>query len=419
MNKAELKEVIISQQKRKQNADLIERDVFHNIISHFKDPFIIVISGIRRSGKSTLLYQIKEKHPGYYLNFDDERLVHFSVEDFQTLYELFIELYGEKDIFYFDEIQNIKGWERFVRRLHDEKRKVFVTGSNASMLSKELGTHLTGRYLEINLYPFSFKEFLKLKKHPLKPNDIYVTVSKIALKKYFDEYLVNGGLPEFLITQNKDYLMILYDNILYRDIMARYQITNEKTLKELIYLIASNISKEISFNSIKNILKVGSATTIKEYFDYFENSFLIFLVNKFDYSLKKQIYLGKKVYLIDTGLAVNLGFRMSKDMGRLLENLVFIDLKRQKKETYFDTGKNECDFIIKEGTKIKEAIQVCYELNETNKEREINGLLEAMNKFNLKEGLILTHDQSEEIVITKKKIIVVPVFRWLIESGDR
>ncbi len=330
------------------------------------------------------------------------------------MYESFIELLGEKNIFYFDEIQNIDGWERFVRRLHDEKKKVFVTGSNASMLSRELGTRLTGRYLEINLYPFSFLEFLKFKNLKINENDFYLTESKIKLKKHFEEYLTNGGLPEYLKTQNRDYLKLLYDNILYRDVMVRNKLTNEKPLKELVYVVANNISEEISFNSLKKALNLGSSTTVKEYFDYFENSFLIFIVPKFDYSLKKQIYSGKKVYIIDTGLAVSLGFRTSKDLGRLLENLVFIELKRRKKEVYYYSDKKECDFVIKEGLKIIEAIQVCYELNSENREREINGLLEAMNKFKLKKGIILTHDQSEEIIDDDKIIKAVPVFRWLI-----
>lgn len=415
MNKTELKEIVLNQQKSKYEDNLIDRDIFVKIESYVKNPFVIVISGIRRAGKSTLLHQIRQKYDGYYLNFDDERLVNLKLEDFQVLEELFIELFGKKDIFYFDEIQNIKGWERFVRRLHDERKKVFVTGSNASMLSKELGTHLTGRYLEINLYPFSFNEFLRFKNIKVNSKDFYLIEPKVKLKGYFDEYLITGGFPEYLITQNADYLRILYDNILYRDIMARYGLTNEKTLKELVYLVAGNVSKEISFNSIKKSLQIGSSTTIKEYFNYFENSFLMFLVNKFDYSLKKQIYLNKKVYLIDTGLAVNLGFRISKDIGRILENLVFIELKKRKKEIYYYSDKKECDFIIKEGTKITEVIQVCHEFSEENKEREIAGLLEAMNKFRLKQGMILTNEQTEEISIGSKKITVKPVFRWLLE----
>lgn len=419
MNKTELKEIILDQNKQKPEQNLIERDIFNLIESYIKNPFIIVISGIRRSGKSTLLSQIKAKYPGYYLNFDDERLIHFKLEDFQLLYETFIEIYGDKNLFYFDEIQNVKGWERFVRRLHDERKKVFVSGSNASMLSRELGTHLTGRHLEINIFPFSFKEFLKFKNFKLDKDSIYLTKSRAMLKKYFDEYLLNGGFPEYLKEQNKDYLKILYENIIYRDIIVRYNLAGEKSLKDLVYLAITNISKEISFNSIKKLLGLGSSTTVKEYFDYLENSFLTFLVPRFDYSLKKQIYLNKKVYLIDTALAMYLGFRFSEDYGRLLENVVFIELKRRKKEIYYYADKNECDFVLRQGIKITEAVQVCYELNEEDKEREINGLLEALEKFKLKEGLILTYDQEDELTLKNKKIKIMPIWKWLLEKNEK
>lgn len=415
MNKTELKEIIVDQNKEFERDHIIVRDVFKNIDKIVKTPFVIIISGIRRSGKSTLLSQIMKKYSGYYLNFDDDRLIKFKLDDFQPLYEIFIELYGKKDFFYFDEIQNIIGWERFVRRLHDEQKKVFVTGSNASMLSRELGTHLTGRYLEINLFPFSFVEFLDLKGFKVGKDDLYLPEKKAKIRKYFEDYLINGGLPEYLKTGNKEYLKTLYENILYRDIIVRYNLSNEKALKELVYLATNSISKEISFNSIKNQLGFGSSTTVKEYFNFLENSFLLFLLPKFEYSLKKQIYANKKVYIIDNALAAYLGYRSSKDIGRLLENLVFIELRRRKNELYYHYGKNECDFVVKDLNKIKESIQVCYELNDENKDREINGLIEAMDKFKLKEGLILTADDEDEIKIGKKKIIVKPVWKWLLQ----
>jgi uncharacterized protein len=395
---------------------LIERESFSKLEEYRKNKFVIIISGIRRSGKSTLLNQIKSKSPGYYLNFDDDRLVNFKVEDFQLLYETFIELYGENGIFYFDEIQNISEWERFVRRLNDEGKKVFVTGSNASLLSRELGTRLTGRNLSLTIYPFSFKEFLSFKKFELGKNYFHITEKKAKIKKLFEEYLFNGGFPEYLLYNNPEYLKSLYENIVYRDILVRYKLTNEKPLKELVYLSINNISKEISFNSIKKTLGLGSSTTVKEYFDYLENSFLIFLVPKFDYSLKRQIFSNKKVYCIDNALAKYLGFRMSNDYGRLLENLVFIELKRRDKEIYYFSEKNECDFVIRNKTRISEAIQVCYDMTEENREREIKGLMEAMGKFSLKEGLILTEDKEEEFSIENKKIKILPVWKWMLEE---
>ena len=417
MNRTELREIIIDQNSRQEQENLVDREIFSKVESYIKNDFVIIISGIRRCGKSTLLFQVRKKHPGYYLNFDDERLINFKIEDFKILEELFIELYGEKNIFYFDEIQNIPMWERFVRRMHDEKKKVFITGSNASMLSKELGTHLTGRHLMLQMFPFSFKEFLYLKKFEIDKKSVFLTASRAKIKKNFAEYFINGGFPEYLKETNVDYLKTLYESILYRDILVRYKISNEKNLKELVYLAINNISKEISFNSIKKVIGLGSSTTVKDYFDYLENSFLIFLIPRFDYSIRKQMYYNKKVYCVDNGLAKYLGFRVTPDNGKLLENIAFIELKRRGEEIYYYLDKKECDFVIKDGPKIMRVIQCCYELTRENKEREIMGLTEAMDKFKLKEGLILTYDQEEEITLKKnKKIIIKPVWRWLLEK---
>ena len=417
MNRTELKEIILDQNSRQEQENLVDREIFSKVESYIKNDFVIIISGIRRCGKSTLLAQIRKKHSGYYLNFDDERLINFKVEDFKILEELFIELYGEKKMFYFDEIQNIPMWEMFVRRLHDERKKVFITGSNASILSRELGTHLTGRHLMLQMFPFSFKEFLYLKKFELNKNSVYITVSRAKIKKNFADYFISGGFPEYLKELNTDYLKTLYENIVYRDILVRYKIPNEKNLKELVYLAINNISKEISFNSLKKILGLGSSTTVKNYFDYLENSFLIFLVSKFDYSLRKQMYYNKKVYCIDNGLAKCLGFRVTPDNGKLLENIAFIELKRKGKEIYYYSDKKECDFVIKDRTKLTQVIQCCYELTRDNKEREIEGLTEAMDKFKLKAGLILTYDQEEEMKLKgNRKIVIKPVWKWLLEK---
>ena len=418
MNRTELKEVIVDQYNRQEQENLIDREIFFKVESYIKNDFVIIISGIRRCGKSTLLSQIRKKYSGYYLNFDDERLINFKIEDFKVLEELFIELYGEKKIFYFDEIQNIPMWERFVRRLHDERKKVFITGSNASMLSKELGTHLTGRYLMLQMFPFSFKEFLHLKKIELNEKSVFLTASRAKIKKNFADYFISGGFPEYLKELNTDYLKTLYENIIYRDILVRYKISDEKRLKELVNLAINNISKEISFNSIKKTLSLGSSTTVKDYFDYLENSFILFLVPKFDYSLRKQMYYNKKVYCIDNGLAKYIGFRVTPDSGKLLENIVFLELKRKGKEIYYYADQKECDFVIKDGSKIIQVIQCCYELTRENKEREIIGLTKAMDKFKLKEGFILTYDQEEEMSLKGKKVIVKPVWKWLLEKTE-
>jgi len=417
MDRENLKQILIEQHRTKNLTHLIPRELLTTIKGFQKTPFIIIISGIRRSGKSTLLHQMKTDflHESYYVNFDDERFLNFTVEDFQALHETLIELFGNKNTFLFDEIQNIPGWERFVRRLQDTGKKIIVTGSNASMLSRELGTHLTGRNIPFSLYPFSFNEYLLFKNHAPKSRTTLTTEQKSMLKKLFNDYLQKGGFPEYLQTEKEEYLKAVYENILYRDIITRYNLSNEKTIKEVVSYAVSNIGKEISFNNLRKLTGLTSATTIREYFEYLENSYLTFLIPRYSPSLKKQIYSNKKVYFIDTAMAKILGFRTSDDLERMLENIVFLHLKQNNKEIYFHKEKYECDFVIKKGNTIVEALQVTSNLQE-NKDRELNGLLEALQTYKLKQGLILTTDQEGEIIENKKKIILKPVWKWLLET---
>ncbi len=414
MDEELIKEVLLEQNSYTQEK-IIERELLIKLKEFSKTPFVIIVSGIRRCGKSTLLKNNRDKSNSYYVNFDDDRFFHFQITDFQKMLELLQELYGEKNIFYFDEIQNIVGWERFVRRLRDTNKKVYISGSNAEMLSRELGTHLTGRYIQLDLFPFSFKEFLKFKNEKFDLNKL-TSAKKIKLKRLFNEYLKLGGFPEYLKNKKQEYLRDLYQSILYKDIITRYKIT-EKALKEVTFFVTSNIGKEISFNQLKKLTGFSSATTIKEYFEYLKNSYLVFLINRYDSSLKKQIYSNKKAYFIDVALANIIGFRTSKDKGRLIENIVFLQLKRKNKEIYFHKNKKECDFLIKKGIKIIQAIQVTQTLqNEETKKREIEGLLEALKKYKLKEGMLLIENNDEKkLKIEGKKIIIKPVWKWLLE----
>jgi len=413
MDRELLKDVLLAQAK-KTKEEIIQRTLFSKIKEFSNTPFIIIISGVRRCGKSTVLQEICSGD-SYCVNFDDDRLVSFTVDDFQMLYDLLIELFGEKNIFIFDEIQNIIGWERFVRRLHDQKKKVYLSGSNASMLSKELGTHLTGRNISLKLFPFSFAEYLSFKNISKKTKNM-ISSEKSMLKKAYNTYILDGGFPEYLKTKKEEYLKSLYENIIYRDIITRYKLSSEKPIKETVYYVASNIGKEISFNNLKNLTGLTSATTIKEYLEYLENSYFAFLVPKYSTSLKNQIYSPKKVYFIDTCLARILGFRSTDDTGRMMENIVFLSLKRKDEGIYFHKNKKECDFIIRRNGKISQAIQVTVSLKESNKNREIEGLLEALSTYRLKEGIIITEDQSEEITIEGKKIIIIPIWKWLLEN---
>lgn len=413
MDKESLKRIIFDQH----NIQFKPTDIKRFSELH-EDNQVVVLSGVRRCGKSTFLLELRQKlkESDYYLNFDDDRLVNFTIYDFQLLYETFIELYGEQKTFYFDEIQNIKGWERFVRRLHDYGNKIYITGSNASMLSRELGTHLTGRYYQNELFPFSFKEFLQIRKHKYNKQIIYKTKGKSELKAMFNEYFLKGGFPEYLQSGNKQYLTSLYENILYRDVMVRNGLTNEKELLELVHFIASNISKLISYNSLTKVIGVKNATTVKNYLSYLQNTYLLFLINKYDVSVKKQIQNPKKVYFIDVGLVRELGFYYNEDNGRLLENIVFIELKRRAKEIYYHNRKKECDFVIKEKNKIVEAIQVSWSIyNDETRKREIEGLIDALKTYNLNKGLILTESDEEQLVVENYNIEIKPVWKWLLQ----
>lgn len=419
MDRQKLKTLLKEQNDQiKDVRELVKREMLDEIKEKRSD-LIVIVSGLRRAGKSTLVNEIRKDHlhESYFVNFDDERLFDFTIADFQLMQELLTELYGEKNIYFFDEIQNIQGWERFVRRLHDNGKKVYVTGSNASMLSREMGTHLTGRHLSYSLYPYSFKEFLYFKKYELPTPEVLTTTEKSTIKRHFNEYIDVGGIPEFVKNRDELYVKTLYENILYRDIITRYNLKDEKALKTTVFFAASNIAKEISYNSIRKLTGLSSATTIKEYFEYLENSYLAYLLPRFSTSLKVQVYSNKKVYFTDTTIARILGFRTSEDYGRILENTVFMELKRESKEVYYHKENKECDFVIRDGYNITEAIQVTQSLENTDtRKRELDGMLDAMKAYKLKEGLILTDDIEDEIEIEGKKIFVKPIWKWLLQK---
>ena len=417
MQKNRLKQVLLEQSEFSTKTSVV-REELKTFKSKLDNPFVVIVTGIRRSGKSTLLNQLRQNtKDNYYINFDDERLFDFKIEDFETLYEVFIELFGKQDRFYFDEIQNILGWERFVRRLTDSGKKVLITGSNANLLSKELGTHLTGRYIQIELFPFSFFEFLSLKKLKLHKNDVFLRAKRVEIKKYFNQYLEQGGFPQYLKTQESDYLKLLHENILYRDILVRYGIRQEKSLKQIVHFLTSNISKEFSYNSLKTISMLKNTTTIGDYIFYLENAYFLFTLNRFDYSLKKQLVNPKKIYSIDTGLANQISFRFSEDRGKQLENIVFLQLKRENKKLYYHRAKKECDFLIKKRDRIVGAIQVCLSLDDIEtKKREVDGIIDACKTYSLTEGLILTEDEEFNLIQQGITIKVIPIWKWLLRD---
>jgi len=390
---------------------------------------IITIIGSRRAGKTYFMYQLMEKisrkvgkESILYINFEDERL-DFNRENLKEIIEAYYELYPEKkDIYlFFDEIQNIEGWEKFVRRIYDTvTKKIFITGSSSKLLSKEIATSLRGRTLTYQLFPLSFTEYLFFKN--IDYEDVYSTKNKVQIKKGFENYLKIGGFPEVIDYTDevwKKTLQSYFEVMIYRDIIERYDIKKTKILKAFIKINISYISKIVSVNKYYKQLRSRnykiSNNRLYDFLDYMNDSFLILTLTKYSESILKQQLAYDKIYGIDSGLVNAVSFKFSEDYGRIIENVVFIELKRRNEEIYYYKNKYECDFLIKKTHKITQAIQVTKELNEDNKRRELNGLIETMKKFKLKKGLILTQDYEGKIKEKGKVIYIKPIWKWLLK----
>jgi len=432
MEREKLKELLIDHKRRfLSQGDFIRREVQEEIEHYISQKEIIVITGVRRSGKSTLMRLVcndiltKMEVPEtniLYLNFEDERFVSFTVSDFEPLYECFLELEnprGRKYLF-LDEIQNIAGWERWLNRLYElEEVKVFVTGSNATMLSSEISTALTGRNRQIVTWPFCFKEFLALKGLEIQARDIYDKEKRVEIKRFFEEYIVLGGFPEVLKMGDLTLLAQYFQDILYRDVIVRYGIKNIKGIKELTLYLAANPATVQSYKNMSKIIGVHSVNTVKSYIEALHSVYLFFFTDLFDYSVKRQIYNPSKVYGIDMAMMDAVSFKFSRNLGRLLENLVFLELKRRKKDIYYwrSPRGREVDFITRKGTRIEEAIQVCLSLaDENTKQREVLGLMEAKEILKPDRLILITREEEETLGDGYEGITVTPLWKWLLRE---
>ncbi|MFH1585214.1 MAG: ATP-binding protein [archaeon] len=415
-----IKDILILQKReleRKLKEMYIERNVDSKKIDN---PLIKVIIGPRRSGKSFfLIHFLKNKNVGY-VNFDDGRII--EIEDYDKIVSSVKTVYGDPKYLILDEIQNLPKWELFANRLQRQDYNLFITGSNSKLLSKELATHLTGRHFLINMYPFSFKEFLDIEKKELTLNEI---------KEGLDKYLVNGGFPEPIIKgiDNKEYLSTLFSSVIYKDIVKRYNIRHSQKIEDLAMYLLSNIASEYSYNSLKNMVKIQSVHTIEKYLGYLEESFIFFSLRRFSYKIKEQLSSNKKIYCIDNGFVSSKAFTASPNYGRLYENLVAIKLKKQELENkinfYYwkNPQQEEVDFVIKKGTKVVELIQVCYDLkNLKTREREERVLLKAGKDLKCKNLVIITKDLGDETEKEwfgiKGKIKYIPLWKWLLEKDN-
>ena len=403
IRKEVLKEIIESQRDWIQRLDSgIQREILENI--RLSPTKAVVISGIRRCGKSTLLKQIMEQQKEfYYLNLEDPRLEGFESKDFTKVQEIFEETYGQSGVYFFDEIQNIPNWETFIRYLIDRKKKIALTGSNASLLSRELGSKLTGRHKRVELYPLSYREFLDM-------------TGKNPSEDTYKEYLHTGGFPEYIKEKDETDLNELLKDVIMRDIATRHSIRNTTILEKIALYLLSHTGNEYSYNSLKHMFHMKAVQSVIDYISYFEDSYLIFTIPRFSYSYKKQQVNPKKAFSIDNGLSKVNTIAFSKDTGKMLENDVFTELRRHNETIFYFQENGECDFLIKEKEKITQAIQVCTRLNEENQDREINGLFEALEMFKLKTGLLLTLDEEDQFERDGKIVLVRPVWKWLAQS---
>jgi len=419
MDKKNIERIVLDQSDDLKRMELgLTRDKLLEIDTQINSKINIVITGVRRCGKSTLLLQIMNKYyknKFYYLRFADERLSDIQIEDYQKIYEVFLANFNKSNIFFFDEIQGKPKWDQFVNRLYETGNKFYITGSNSELLSKEISTYLTGRHLDVELYPFSFKEYLNFKKIDV---DYKHTKNLIKIEKEFENYLKIGGFPQVVVENNPSLLEEIYEDIINKDVLLRYNINDVSVLKKTATFLMANISKEFSYNSIKNLFNSGNSNTIRNYIYYLSNAYLLFELNKYDYSLKKQENYSKKIYCIDTGLINKIAFSFSENIGRLYENTLFIELKRRGKSIYFwkDKSDYEVDFLIVDKNKVTSLIQVAYDLsNPKTKEREVKALLLGLNEFKLKEGIIITKDLDKEEKIDNKIIKYISIWKWLLE----
>lgn len=417
MDQELIKQIIGENQEFVQNVKLLQRPF------KFEDNGNYVFLGIRRAGKSYLMFQrihelmkrgvdIEEI---LYLNFEDERFIGLKSEDLDEIKRVYEETFSSRPIFFLDEIQIVPGWEKFVRRLADKSYRVFVTGSNAKMLSSEIATTLGGRFLIQNVYPFSFREFLKFEGFELKSNWLYTPGTRNGVVRSFDTYFYNGGFPELLSFEDKrSWLSGLYQKIFFGDLVARYSLRNSDSMRLLVKKLAESVMQPSSYNRLKNIVSSAGESvgvrTIIDYVGYLQETWLIFSLENYAARFAER-ESNRKYYFIDNGILNLFIFRPET---LLLENLVAITLHRQFGEkVYFYNQHIEVDFYIPEESWL---IQVSYNISDVQTfEREVNGIVKAAKFLNAERLQIVTRNDERVIEKDGLSIEVLPIWKWLIQ----
>lgn len=400
----------------------IERSKEKDIKKWLSSDLIKVILGPRRAGKSVFALMLLKSQSFAYFNFDDELLAEEKI----NLYELMSELkqvYGDTKYILFDEIQNLHGWELFANRLHREGYNLVLTGSNASLLSKELATHLTGRHIPIEILPFDFSEMFKAKQYEFSRDDILIPERKAKLFTFITKYMTNGGYPEVVMKDldPRGYLDVLFDSILYKDVIKRYNVRFGKLIGGLGSYLINNVASLYTARKLTRVLGFKSDVTVAKYLDYLNESYLLFSLDRHSNKVGNRLQSPKKAYVVDNGLVTAKAVQHSPNTGKLMENLVFTELVKRgnqpNRELFYYKTRNdrEIDFIRKEGYQIVELIQVCYDLsNIDTEEREVKALIEAGEELKVSNLTIITWDDKREVKRSGLTIQFIPLWEWLL-----
>ncbi|MGB9718731.1 MAG: ATP-binding protein [Thermoproteota archaeon] len=421
----EVKRILVDQRSELEDRMNKERIVEREFLSSFRkvaaSSLIKVTTGIRRTGKSFSTYLILKPSEFGYVNFDEPLLLTVTPEE---ILSALIEIYGDVKIIFLDEVQNLKDWELFVNRLHRGGYNVFITGSNAKLLSSELATHLTGRHVPIEVFPFSFREYLKSKGFK---ESVETTRGISLIKHEFEKYIETGGFPEVVVKGEspKTYLRQLYNDIVEKDIIIRHNIAYRTTFREIALTMLSNFGRYVTYNSLKRQFGLRSDHTSKNYLSYLNESYLVLFINKLSPKPREVETGPKKIYCIDSGMIRSVGVSWREDLGRLIENLVAIELLRRRsywfKEMEIYYWKNyeqyEVDFVIKKGLSIQQLIQVTYASRRMDIEkRELKALVKASEQLGCRNLLVLTWDYEGEEEIEGRKVKHLPLWKWLLRT---
>jgi len=403
----------------KKYKNLFARRILPKLIKQFAAKEIQVLQGVRRSGKSTLfkllinhLLKTTNAKRILYINLDDPFFsdINKDPKNLEKILETAEKLTGEPiEYLFLDEVQNMLRWEKYVKSIYDNERfkKIFVTGSNSSLLNSEYAQLLTGRYIRDIVYPFSFAEYLSIK----NLNDsIKILKNKALVLRILDSMMEFGGFPEIIKCEDtavkREIILSYYEAIVLKDCIANGKIREIKTFQELTHYLISNAAAAYSYNGLAKAIN-SNENSVKEFIRVLENSYLIEEVKHFSFSMKKQSRAKKKIYCIDNGFLANVSFRFSQNTGKLFENLVYSEFRKNNYAVYYYSKKNECDFIVKKNGEIK-AVQVSYELTEHNLAREINGLKEAMKDLSIEKGEIISFNQEDKI----EGFTIVPFWKY-------